>query len=345
MRCLSVARAYSYAVNVRRYAYIPSSSSQSSQCAMEHAKCTTTAMFSSASNSVSIEKNVQSMKPLLISIEGNIGAGKSTIMKALREKTERSKITTSSPSASSSFSSESSPLLWTFIDEPVDIWSKLKDDRSQLSLFDLYYADRKRWSYTFQSLALLSRFQAIESAVDKTEVPSLGTYRQVFVTERCLETDRFVFTEMLRADDSIGQVEYELYRMFWSELTSRSRASLAGVIHVNTDVDTCIKRIKERNRQSEGSIDVDYLVNLQLHQNRWLDSIRKNGVVSYLPVVSNNNSNNNNNNSGINDSNDSINNSNDSNNNRNKFSSNSDRDIDLITDRIIEFVDDISRKV
>ena len=76
--------------------------------------------------------------PILVSIEGNIGAGKSTLLRALREQ----------------------QLDWCFIDEPLDTWTSLKNDEG-VSLLELFYGDQRRWSYTFQNCALLSRFQNI----------------------------------------------------------------------------------------------------------------------------------------------------------------------------------------
>ena len=82
------------------------------------------------------------VKPLLVSIEGNIGSGKTTLIKALKQKIdEKNKIICSSSSSSAA----SQPLVWSIIDEPVKLWSSLKGDEDQKSLFDLFYADRKRY--------------------------------------------------------------------------------------------------------------------------------------------------------------------------------------------------------
>ena len=80
--------------------------------------------------------------PFLVSLEGNIGAGKSTLLAELRRLHPD----------------------WYFIDEPVDTWTALKNDEGE-SLLEIFYADKKRWSYTFQNCALLSRYNLIEEAV------------------------------------------------------------------------------------------------------------------------------------------------------------------------------------
>jgi len=114
-----------------------------------------------------------------VSIEGNIGSGKSTLMDQLRA--ERAD--------------------WVFIDEPVSLWSSLRNEDGD-SLLQLFYKDRTRWSYTFQNCALLTRFQNIETAIAAFRLsaaapgpdPVAEGRRQVFITERCLDTDFQVST-------------------------------------------------------------------------------------------------------------------------------------------------------
>jgi hypothetical protein len=79
------------------------------------------------------------IKPILISIEGNIGAGKSYLLSSMRKEHPE----------------------YCFIDEPVEFWESLKNEENE-SLLEVFYADQRRWSYTFQNCALLSRFKNIE---------------------------------------------------------------------------------------------------------------------------------------------------------------------------------------
>lgn len=181
--------------------------------------------------------------PLLISIEGNIGAGKSTLLDALRKTNQD----------------------WVFIDEPVGEWSKLKNECGE-SMLEVFYKDRRRWSYTFQNCALLTRFQNIEAAVSKH-----GGSSMVFVTERCLDTDFHVFTKMLRADGSIDQLEYDLYVRWFNEL-KRTATPLSAIVHVDTAPEVCAERIVKRGRYGEEAIPLDYLRSLDTYQRAWVDA-------------------------------------------------------------------------
>lgn len=186
-------------------------------------------------------------RPILVSIEGNIGAGKTTLLKRLRDAHPE----------------------WISIDEPVDTWSTIRNEQGE-SILEVFYRDRQRWSYTFQNCALLTRYQNIENAISKArEQHGNGTF--VFLTERCLETDYFVFTKMLQDEGSINNMEIELYHRLLYQL-KKTATSLAAIIHVNTVPALCMERIKQRGRSGEGAISMTYLDQLHKYQSKWIQS-------------------------------------------------------------------------
>ena len=80
--------------------------------------------------------------PTILAIEGNIGAGKSTLLRYIRE--HYPKI--------------------VLIDEPVDIWETMKTPDGK-NIIQHFYGDMKRWAYTFQNTALLTRIENIQRAM------------------------------------------------------------------------------------------------------------------------------------------------------------------------------------
>lgn len=207
-------------------------------------------------------------KPLLISIEGNIGAGKSYLLGNLRKAHPE----------------------WVFIDEPVEFWESLKNDAKE-SLLEVFYKDQRRWSYTFQNCALLSRFNNIETCVsdfatnaaakfakeqaalepaERKAAPAKGV-PQVFITERCLDTDHEVFAKMLHSDGQLDNLEYDLYQR-WFNLLGKSCTPLSAIVYVDTVPTTCSERITKRSREGEGGIPLAYLTNLDKFQREWIDS-------------------------------------------------------------------------
>ena len=187
--------------------------------------------------------------PILISIEGNIGAGKTTLLNALRQ----------CAAANPSF---------VFIDEPISLWETIKNERNE-SLLEVFYNDRRRWSYTFQNAAILTRFQSIQAA-QKSSSRGKG---EVFVTERCLQTDFNVFTKMLVAEKSIDKLEYELYLRWYYHLLNESAVKLSGIVFVATDPHTCHERIQFRGRKGEEKelLSLNYLESLDKFQRSWIN--------------------------------------------------------------------------
>jgi len=189
---------------------------------------------------------------ILVSIEGNIGAGKSTLLKRLRA---------DHPD-------------WVFIDEPVDTWTSLTQEDGK-NLLQAFYEDKVRWAYTFQNVALLSRFKNIESCITKKMSTTTGPV--VFVTERCLDTDHEVFAKMLCADGTMSKLEYDLYQR-WFNLLGTSATPLSAIIYCNTTPSVCAERICVRNRKGEEGIPLPYLEDLDRFQRNWVSG-------SNLPVL------------------------------------------------------------
>lgn len=191
------------------------------------------------------------MEPIIISIDGNIGAGKSTFLNQLKKNFPN----------------------WHFVDEPVDTWTKFVNEEGE-SLLEVFYKDRKRWSYTFQNCAFLTRVRSITKAIKdwknvcKTNPEEMKN--NVFITERSVATDFNVFAKMLHADGSLNKMEWDMYRNWYHYLFTDCR--IAGIIYVTCSVDKCVERIGIRNRQGEDGIPVEYLTQLHNAHEDWINN-------------------------------------------------------------------------
>jgi len=199
----------------------------------------------SSSVGTCILDNGEEAPVVLVSIEGNIGAGKSTILNALRK---------SHPD-------------WNYIDEPLDTWTSLKNEEGT-NLLECFYADQRRWSYTFQNCAVLSRFRNIEKAIKEKG----NGKSNIFITERCLDTDYQVFAKMLVDDKNIDALEFALYER-WFNLLKETATPLSAIVYIDTPPEVCKQRIIGRGRAGEDGIPIDYLNKLTLFQNTWIDSL------------------------------------------------------------------------
>jgi deoxyadenosine/deoxycytidine kinase len=178
--------------------------------------------------------------PIIISLDGNIGAGKSTLLEAARVAMPDVEV----------------------VVEPVGEWLRLKNGDGK-SLLELFYEDKRRWAYTFQNCAILTRLRAIKEAMASSQ-------KKVIITERSVLTDRYVFAEMLRESGDIDHLEWQLY-LNWFD-TFAGDLPLRGIIYLTTGVGTSAGRIVKRGREGEDHIPLDYLSALDRQHHKWLET-------------------------------------------------------------------------
>ena len=178
----------------------------------------------------------------IYSVDGNIGAGKTTFLEAVRASV--------------------SPTVYVVL-EPVGEWMRLKN-ADGVSLLELFYSDKKRWAYTFQNCAILTRLRAIQSAM--MDLPDDA----IILTERSVLTDRYVFAEMLRASGDLDCLEWELYCKWFD--TFAAALPITGIIYLTTGVGTSAGRIVTRGRSGEDHIPLDYLSALDTAHRTWIES-------------------------------------------------------------------------
>merc|ERR1711998_593781 len=181
----------------------------------------------------------------LISIEGNIGSGKSTILKLLKQNCDKSII---------------------FIDEPVSEWQNIKDSSGH-NILELFYGNKKKYSFAFQILAYITRLRKILDVIKNNQ-------NNVIIMERSIYTDKFVFAKMLYENGFIEEIEWKTYN-YWFD-TFKSSTQLNGIIYVNTEPEICFQRIKKRNRNGESNITIDYLNECHQKHLNWINNEKLN---------------------------------------------------------------------
>jgi len=166
----------------------------------------------------------------IISIEGNIGSGKSTLLENLKEKYKDDN-------------------KMVFLDEPVKLWNNIKD-KNGMTMLEKFYSDQDKYSFSFQMMAYISRLALMRDAINKNP-------DSIFITERCLYTDKYVFAKMLYDSGKIEDVNYQIYNTWFD--TFITDFAIEKIIYVNTDPNVAFKRTQQRNRDGESSISLDYL--------------------------------------------------------------------------------------
>ena len=184
--------------------------------------------------------NFQSVK--IISIDGNIGSGKSTLMGNLK-----------------SYFSNNKNIV--FLKEPVDEWETITDENGT-TILEKFYENPLKYGFSFQIMAYISRLDVIRKEIKKNP-------NAIFISERSLFTDKLVFAKMLFDAGNIELVNYKIY-LKWFD-TFADDFPVSKVIYVNTNPEICHMRIEKRSRTGESNIPLEYLQNCHKYHNNMLD--------------------------------------------------------------------------
>ena len=160
----------------------------------------------------------------IYALEGNIGAGKSTIMKII----------------SNQFHDVE------FVEEPVNQWQNLNG----CNLLNAFYSDPKRWGFSFEFHSMLTKIQALLKAADSD--------KPIIIIERSILSNK-VFMDLSNDLGKLDKMEYAMLINTYNFYLENVYPQIAGIIYLDTPVDECIRRITKRNRGEECTIEKSYL--------------------------------------------------------------------------------------
>lgn len=179
--------------------------------------------------------------PLILSIEGNIGTGKSTLLANMQEYYKDNKKI-------------------CFLPEPVDVWDKIKD-ASGITILEKYYANQEKYAFSFQMMAYISRLAALRTVLKS------GEY-DIIIIERSLHTDCNVFAQMLYDDKKIEEIEFLIYKKWFDEfITELPKISF---VYIRAEPQVSFERVNKRARNGESLIPLSYLENCHKYHENWL---------------------------------------------------------------------------
>ena len=187
--------------------------------------------------------------PIIISFDGNIGSGKSSVVNYFQKnfpkfcnlKTYHYKI--------------------CFLDEPVNQWESIVDISDGKNIIEKFYNNNKEYSFQFQIMAYISRLSLLRKAL-------LEDYDIIF-TERSIYTDRNVFAQMLYDNKQMSNTEYLIYNKWFHEFTDIIEN--IKTVYIRTSPEICDKRVQKRARSGE-NIPLSYLQNCHHCHDIWLNN-------------------------------------------------------------------------
>jgi deoxyadenosine/deoxycytidine kinase len=172
----------------------------------------------------------------MILLEGNIGAGKSTLGRTLKESG-----------------------LFDFIEEPVEAWQ----EGFAANLLDAFYSDMKRWAFTFQITAFITRAKTWQEVLARTNHSHV-------VLERSIFTDRYVFGTNSYRLGGMTDVEWQVYCGLWDFLTTNYCVEPDCILYYRTPAEVCAERMQARGRSEETGVSLEYLQQIEALHDQWL---------------------------------------------------------------------------
>ena len=170
-----------------------------------------------------------------ICFEGNIGSGKTTL---LRYFDQTAKVKTFS--------------------EPVNTWRNVGGGGH--NLLQLMYSNPARYSCMFQSYVQLTMMDIHTVSIDKP----------VKMMERSIYSSRYCFVENLYRRQLMCDAEYAVLDQWFQWIITNFNVKPDLIVYLRSSPEVALKRIQQRGRKEECTIDLEHLQKLhELHEN-WL---------------------------------------------------------------------------
>lgn len=177
------------------------------------------------------------MGPKIFFIEGNIASGKTTLVNLLGKYVKNSQV----------------------ILEPLDVWLNLNDSSGK-NILSYFYDDPKRYAYTFQSIAFISR------TICMREIDNTKDY--VFI-ERSVDSDKNVFAKNCYETGLLSEIEWKLYNLWFDKINTKQIEN-SITIYLKTSPNSCYERLLSRNRNEENTVSLEYLTQIHYQHEMWL---------------------------------------------------------------------------
>jgi deoxyadenosine/deoxycytidine kinase len=169
-----------------------------------------------------------------ISIEGNIGAGKTTLINSICKKTDSI----------------------SFIKEDINRWTNIVPENN---LLELFYYDPVKYGYMLQHCVIMNQIK---------DIKKLGT-KDIIVTDRCPESSSKVFAYIMHICGQLTDTELILFNQLKDLLYTKDiHPSL--YIYLRCTPKKCLERIMKRGRKAEKDINFNYLEMLHYAHEQWL---------------------------------------------------------------------------
>ena len=185
---------------------------------------------------------------MIISVDGNIGSGKSTLIAELDKFIKYIKQTD----------------YIAVYPEDVENWTKE-------GWLQQYYSDMRRFGFGWQTRVLMS----ISKIFNTPEYPKKTTN----IVERNAETRYQLFMKEMFNIGNLTRIELNTLRQLSNMLINWSPDI---IIYINTNPQICFERIKSRSRNGEETIPIQLLESLHNNHQEYIENMRLRGIKIHI---------------------------------------------------------------
>ena len=194
----------------------------------------------------------QSMR--IISVEGNIGSGKSTFLTYLSRLVE---------------SSLKSPNKVVVSLEPTAEWTK-PCTASGESMLGRFYRDKSKYAMVFHMHVLRTRWAQFEDVRFRSPKP------ERWFSERCIRSSVDVFGREMLETGCLDDVEWRVVNDYADALFWPMEPDC--VVYIRSDPEVCFARMHARNRTEESGVSLEYLTQIHERYEAWIRSLQERGL-------------------------------------------------------------------
>ncbi|KAJ8249412.1 hypothetical protein GJAV_G00234520 [Gymnothorax javanicus] len=172
-------------------------------------------------------------KKLVVWIEGNIASGKTTCLEHFSKTSDIEVLT-----------------------EPISKWRNVQGHNP----LALMYQDPSRWGLTLQTYVQLTMLDRHLSALTAP----------VRMMERSIYSAKYIFVENLHRSGKMPDVDFIVLSEWFEWITRNIYIPVDLIVYLQTTPQTCYDRLKERCREEEKTIPIEYLEAIHQLYEDWL---------------------------------------------------------------------------
>jgi deoxyadenosine/deoxycytidine kinase len=189
------------------------------------------------------DNSVSPPKGLHIAIEGNIGAGKTTLAHQFVN-----------------YCNQYHSIKFQLHQEPVSEWKSFGLHKT--NLLKLTYENPEKYSFDFQISALLTKCEQLQDFI-VSKKPNI-------LVERTIDAQKKVFIPILKLNNSVTNYQHELLIRLMSFQIENTGLKPNLIIYIRTTPEVAQQRIIKRDRIEEKDINILYLQQLHNKYEEWL---------------------------------------------------------------------------